>query len=136
MRLISFISRYEPQAYAILRIVAGFLFLWHGSQKLFDFPHSSRAIMEMTPKILIGGIVEFFGGLFIMTGFLTRFSAFLSCGTMAFAYWMSHGTNSLLPIVNRGELAMLYCFLFLFIWVRGAGIWSIDRLLNRGSQNK
>ena len=134
MRLITFISKYESQAYAILRIVAGFLFLWHGSQKLFDFPPSSR-IIELTPKILIGGTVEFFGGLFIMIGFLTRWSAFLSCGTMAFAYWMSHGTNALLPIVNRGELAMLYCFLFLFIWVRGAGIWSIDSIINSNKRH-
>ncbi len=123
------ISKFEPHAYTILRVVAGFLFLWHGSQKLFDFPPSH---MEMPFFIMyIGGTIEFFGGLLIMLGLFTRWAAFLSCGLMAVAYWMAHGTHALLPLLNNGELAFIYCFLFLFIFAKGSGKFSLDRLIAR-----
>lgn len=119
-----FMSKYEPQAYAALRIVAGFLFLWHGSQKLFDFPPAG---VEMPQYIVsVAGPIEFFGGFLIMVGLLTRWAAFITSGQMAFAYWIGHGTKALLPIVNHGELAMLYCFLFLFISTKGSGAFSVD----------
>ena len=124
-----FISRYETQIYGILRIVAGFLFLWHGSQKLFDFPPTGHVI---TPYIVfIAGPIEFFGGFLVMIGLWTKWAAFICSGEMAYAYWSIHGTHALLPLPNGGEYALLYCFLFLFISSRGSGIFSIDHFLEK-----
>lgn len=119
-------KRFEPQAYALMRIIAGFLFLWHGSGKLFAFPNLGHDIPAF---IKYGaGPIEFFGGLLILLGLQTRWAAFICSGQMAVAYWMAHGTQAVLPIQNQGELAMLYCFVFLFISANGAGIWSLDNL--------
>jgi putative oxidoreductase len=117
-------SKYETQAYAILRIAAGFLFLWHGSEKLFDFPHLGFEIPLYI--VSIAGPIEFIGGLLIMIGLWTRWAAFIACGQMAFAYWTAHGTHALLPIMNQGELAILYCFLFLFVSAKGSGVYSVE----------
>ena len=113
---------YEKQAYALMRIMAGFLFLWHGSSKYFSFPRVSPA--EGFVKIIAGGI-ELAGGVLIMIGLFTSPVAFLASGLMAAAYWMAHGTNDLFPILNQGELAALYCFVFLYISTKGDGIWSV-----------
>lgn len=118
-------SKYSAQTYALLRIVAGFLFLWHGSQKLLGFPGGSSG-QRPFHLTYIAGPIELFGGLLVMIGLFTRPAAFLCSGLMACAYWMSHGTRALLPIENRGELAALYCFLFLFISAYGPGICSVD----------
>ena len=120
-----FMSGYEAQTYAALRIVAGFLFLWHGASKLLGFP------MPPPPEapafvIYVAGTIELVGGALVAIGLQTRIAAFLSSGLMAAAYWMAHGTNALLPIQNQGELAVIYCFVFLYISARGAGIWSVD----------
>lgn len=121
----SFMAPFASQTYALLRIVAGFLFLWHGSQKLFAFPSGMGP--DMPAFILYGaGPIELVGGLLVMTGLFTRWAAFICSGLMAAAYWMAHGTKALLPIENGGELAALYCFVFLFISAQGAGIWSVD----------
>lgn len=124
-----FISKYETQIYPILRIVAGFLFLWHGSQKLFDFPPAGHEIPSYI--MYIAGSIEFFGGLLVMIGLLTRWAAFISSGVMAYAYWTAHGTHALLPILNHGELAVIYCFLFLFISSKGSGVFSVDHFLQQ-----
>src|SRR5262249_58291452 len=113
------------QTYVVFRIVVGFLFLCHGMQKLFGFPGT------MPPGapafiVYIGGSIELIGGILVMIGLFTRWAAFISSGEMAVAYWMAHGPRALLPIVNQGELAVVYCFAFLFIAARGAGIWSVD----------
>lgn len=120
----NFMRAYEPQTYALLRIVTGFLFLWHGMQKLFGFPGA----MPGVPAFIIwtAAPIELVGGVLVMIGLFTRGAAFLSSGLMAFAYWMGHGTHALLPVQNQGELAVIYCFVFLFISARGAGIWSLD----------
>jgi len=120
-----FMSRYNSQCYALMRIVAGFLFLWHGAQKLFGIP---SAIPGEAPAfiIYIAGPIELVGGILIMIGLYTRWAAFLASGLMAAAYWIGHGTTALLPIQNQGELAALYCFVFLFISSQGGGLWSID----------
>ena len=132
MNSTKFISKYEIQIYAIFRVVAGFLFLWHGSQKLFGFPLAAH---EMPVYIVfIAGPVEFFGGLLIMIGLWTPWVAFICSGEMAFAYWSVHGTHALLPFMNGGELAIIYCFAFLFIAVRGSGILSIDQFLEKRKQ--
>jgi putative oxidoreductase len=120
-----FMRRYEAETYALLRIVTGFLFLWHGMQKLLGFPQ------PMPPDvpafiIWIAGPLELFGGILVMIGLFTRPVAFVLSGLMAFAYWLGHGFQALLPVQNKGELAVLYCFVFLFVSARGAGIWSLD----------
>jgi putative oxidoreductase len=124
----NFMRPYERQAYALLRIVAGFLFLWHGSQKLFGIPPLPEEFAGKIPAFIMytAGPIEFFGGLLVMVGLFTRWAAFLSSGLMAFAYWMAHGFNALLPIQNQGEPAVIYCFVFLYIAARGGGMWSFD----------
>jgi putative oxidoreductase len=127
-----FISRYEIQAYSILRFVIGFLFLWHGSQKLFNFPPAGQVI---PPYItFIAGPIEFFGGLLVMIGLWTHWVAIICSGEMAYAYWTVHGTHVLLPFLNGGELAIIYCFLFLFISARGSGAFSIDHFFEKRKQ--
>ncbi len=124
-----FISKLEPWIYSIMRMIAGFLFLWHGSQKLFGIPHAGFHFP--TYIVLIAGPIEFFGGLLIMIGLWSRYAAFISSGEMAYAYWTSHATHAFLPLLNHGELAILYCFLFLFISSRGSGLISIDQFLKK-----
>ena len=116
---------HEAKVYAALRIVAGFLFLWHGLSKLFAIPMPAPA--EAPGFVIwVGGSIELIGGALVMLGLFTRAAAFLCSGFMAAAYWMAHGFNALLPIANQGELAALYCFVFLYISARGAGMWSLD----------
>jgi len=120
-----FMRRFESETYALLRIAAGFLFLWHGMQKLFGFP--AELGYEIPPFITyVGGPIELVGGALVMLGLFTRWAAFLCSGMMASAYWMAHGTHHLLPLLNEGELAALYCFVFLAIAAHGSGIWSFD----------
>lgn len=125
-----FMSNLNSQAYALLRIVSGFLFLWHGTQKLFGFPVPTP---EGAPAFIlyIAGPIELVGGLLVMIGLFTRPAAFLSSGLMAAAYWMAHGMKALFPIQNGGDLAILYCFVFLFIATHGGGLWSVDRAQGR-----
>ena len=118
-------SKFNSQCYAVMRIVAGFLFLWHGSQKLLGIPSGMPG--EVPAFIIyVAGPIELIGGILIMIGLFTHWSAFLASGLMAAAYWIGHGTTALLPIQNQGELAVLYCFVFLFISSQGGGIWSVD----------
>lgn len=126
----SFMSKYSAQCYALMRIITGFLFLWHGSQKLFDFP---GGMPPGVPAFItyVAGPIELVGGILIMIGLFTQWAAFISSGQMAFAYWIAHGTKALLPLQNNGELAVLYCFVFLFIAAQGSGIWSVDSLKDK-----
>lgn len=123
----SFMTKYGSHCYALMRIVAGFLFLWHGVQKLFGFPSGMPAGV---PAFItyVAGPIELLGGILVMIGLFTSWAAFLASGLMACAYWMAHGTKALLPLQNNGELAALYCFVFLFIAAQGSGIWSIDAI--------
>jgi len=125
-----FMSAFNPHCYALMRIVAGFLFLWHGVQKLFGFPAPMPAGV---PAFItyVAGPIELIGGILVMIGLFTRWTAFLASGLMAFAYWIGHGTKALLPLQNGGELAALYCFAFLFIASQGGGIWSVDAMRKR-----
>jgi putative oxidoreductase len=120
----AFMKPFEDKTYAAFRIVVGFLFLWHGSAKLFGFPPPPDGIP--VPVQYIAGGIEFFGGVLVMIGLFTSWAAFLCSGLMAFAYWLAHGTQHVLPYFNKGELAALYCFCFLLIASRGSGIWSVD----------
>lgn len=127
-------ARFETITYAALRMVAGFMFLWHGTQKLIGVP-AAKAMPEVFTQKWFGGVIELVAGALIMLGLFTRPAAFIAAGTMAVAYIQFHWKLSFgadfLPIVNKGELAALYCFVFLLIWARGAGPVSIDRQLRR-----
>jgi len=120
-----FMSVFSNQTYALLRIVAGLLFLSHGAQKLLGFPAPAP---EGLPAFITygAGLIELGGGALVMIGLFTPWVAFLCSGLMAAAYWMAHGTQHPFPLVNQGELAALYCFVFLFISAKGSGIWSVD----------
>jgi putative oxidoreductase len=121
-----FLDNYQEHTYALLRIMSGFMFLWHGAQKFFNFP-IEYPYGPLNPLMASAGAIELVGGALIMIGLMTRPVAFLCSGTMAVAYWMAHGMNGFFPIANHGEIAALYCFIFLFIAARGAGIWSVDK---------
>ncbi len=123
--MVSFMKAYQEQTYALLRITTGFMFLFHGSQKLLGFPPASY---EAPPYILyIAGPIELIGGALIMIGLFTVPIAFLASGLMAAAYFMAHfSAESYLPILNGGDAAVMYCFIFLYISTKGSGIWSVD----------
>ena len=129
-----FLGRYATYLYAILRIVTGFMFFWHGSQKLLGYPPQQLPPGQTTPAGLntssaIGGGIELIGGFLVMIGLFTSVSAFICSGMMAVAYWFWHFSPSAwLPLQNRGELAALYCFVFLYIAARGSGVWSVESL--------
>ena len=122
----SFLRPFASPLYAILRIVTGFLFLWHGAQKLLGFPGGGSELPALIRYV--AGPIELVGGILVMVGLQTRGAAFLCSGLMAAAYWMAHGTRAPLPIQNQGELAVLYCFVFLYIAAKGGGAWSLDGL--------
>jgi putative oxidoreductase len=127
-----FLGRYATYAYALLRIVTGFLFMWHGTQKLFGFPPSQGGGGELSALMAVGGGIELIGGILIMIGLFTSVAAFISSGTMAVAYFGWHfSMQQFLPIQNRGELAVLYCFVLLYIAARGSGIWSVESIFFR-----
>lgn len=130
-----FSSKFYPQLLSILRIMTAFLFMQHGSQKLFGVlvPAGKNAV-ELFSLMGVAGVLEFFGGLFILLGLLTRPVAFLLSGHMAFAYFMVHAHRGFWPILNQGELAVLFCFVFLFLAAAGGGCWSIDAIRNKHSK--
>ena len=115
--------------YALMRVVVGLLFACHGAQKLFGLLGGEQRISD--PLILLGGIIEFGGGLMVGLGLRAGFAAFLASGMMAVGYFKAHAPRSFWPIVNKGELAVLYSFVFLYIASKGSGLLSIDALLGR-----
>ncbi len=120
------LSRYEEQAYALLRMVIGFLFACHGAQKIFGL--FGELPGEMPPVLLwSAGLIELIGGTLVAIGLFTRWAAFLSSGCMAVGYFLVHQKNHLLPIVNHGELASIYAWVFLYISTRGDGLWSVGQ---------
>lgn len=120
-----------PFLLSALRIVAGFMFAAHGAQKLFDVPASGYGPVPLTSFMGFAGALELFGGVFIIVGLFTRPVAFVLSGMMAVAYFMSHAPSGFLPLVNKGELAVLYSFVYLFLAAAGGGPLSIDALLKR-----
>jgi putative oxidoreductase len=128
----SFYASWTPRLLSVLRIITGFLLIAHGAQKLFGFlaPPGSP-----TPPLVsvsgFAGVLEFFGGLLFLVGLFTRPVAFILSGLMAVAYFMAHAPGGFWPLQNKGELAVLYCFVFLYFSVAGGGEWSLDRLLRR-----
>ncbi len=127
-------ERYAPQVYALFRIVVGFLFLFHGAQKVLGlFGGMGGATAPMMSMPWIAGVIELVGGILVMIGLFTRVAAFICSGEMAAAYFMVHQPQGAWPIQNQGELAALYCFVFLYIAARGAGIWSADAAMRRSA---
>jgi len=130
----AFFATWTPRAQALLRIVMAYLFLTHGTSKLLGIPHAA-AFDNLHVFSLLGlaGIIEVVGSVLLLLGLFTRPAAFIMSGEMAFAYFMGHASQGhvLVPMLNRGELAVLYCFVFLFFAAAGAGAWSVDGLRRR-----
>jgi len=125
-----FLGKYSSCLYTTLRVIAGLMFALHGSQKLFAWPGANAAV-PLASQMGVAGVIELMGGLLIAFGLLTSYAAFIASGEMAAAYFKAHAPQGALPLLNRGELAVLYCFLFLYIASQGAGGWSLDALMRR-----
>lgn len=119
------LASHAPKALAILRIVVALLFIEHGTQKLFGFPAPANET-PLGGLVLVAGILETFGGLLILVGFMTRPIAFILSGMMAVAYWMAHAPQGFYPANNHGDAAVLFCFIFLYLVFAGPGDWSLD----------
>ena len=124
-----FLDGFGEQAYALLRIVAGLLFLAHGVQKFFAIPAAFP--YPLTPMLYGAGAIELIAGTLSNVGLFTRPAAFIASGMAAVGYWTAHGTQGLYPIAYGGETIILYCFIFLFIATRGPGIWSVESATKR-----
>lgn len=123
------LEKYADTAYALLRIMTGLMFAFHGAQKILGVFSASQPAVGS--QIWIGGIIELAGGLLVMAGFQARAAAFICSGTMAVAYFQFHWKfqfdKAFFPAINQGELAVLYCFVFLYIACRGGVKWSMDK---------
>ena len=127
MQTPAFLAPWTPRMLGILRIVIGFLFLQHGSAKLLGIPHVAMFDgLQLFSLIGVAGILELVGGILILIGLWTRPTAFILSGEMAFAYFIAHAGSNFLPLLNGGELAVIYCFVFLYFAFAGAGAFSID----------
>lgn len=122
-----FIDTWSPRLLALLRIVTGLLFIEHGTAKLLGLPHVAMFDgLQLLSLMGLAGVLELGGGVLIVLGLLTRPVAFILSGQMAVAYFMAHAPQAFLPLVNQGELAVLYCFVFLYLFIAGPGAFSID----------
>ena len=123
---------WTPRILGILRIITGFLFLQHGAAKLLGVPHVAMFDgLQLVSLMGLAGILELVGGLLILIGLFTRPVAFILSGEMAVAYFMAHAPHGLLPILNQGELAVMYCFVFLYLSVAGSGAFSLDAMRSK-----
>ena len=123
-----FLGKYSAYLYALLRIVSGLMFAMHGSQKLFGIPGNQPPV-PLASLAGVAGVIELVAGLMIAIGLLAGYAAFIASGQMAVAFFYAHfSIDSPLPILNRGEMAVLYCFLFLYMASYGSGTWSVDSL--------
>jgi putative oxidoreductase len=130
MEIHNFFSRATPKVQSILRIMTALLFMQHGGQKLFGFPAEAHSEFVLFSLAGLAGILEFFGSMFILAGLLTRPISFLLSGFMAVAYFMAHAPQGFYPLVNKGELAVIFCFIYLFFSVAGGGEWSLDHYIS------
>ena len=128
----STLAVWSPRLLGVLRIVTALLFLQHGLAKLFHFPHVAMFDeMELLSLGGLAGVIELVGGILLLVGLFVRPAAFIMSGEMAVAYFMVHAPQNFFPILNQGELAVLYCFVFLYLFVAGGGAWSLDAVLSR-----
>lgn len=125
MKLFESLSRYQPQALGVLRIMTALQFIEHGSQKLFNFPVAAQP-HALNSLSLTAGILEFAGGILLALGLFTRPVAFLLAGEMAIAYFMAHMPHSFFPVNNSGDAAVSFCFIFLYLVFAGAGAFALD----------
>jgi putative oxidoreductase len=132
MKMRPFLKSWSPYLLSVLRIVSAFLFVEHGSAKLLGVPHQDMFDnLQILSMAGFSGMLELVGGLLLLVGLFTRFAAFILSGEMAVAYFMVHAPNGFFPLINKGELAVLYCFVFLYLVAAGGGPWSLDRLRHR-----
>jgi putative oxidoreductase len=125
-------ASWGPRLLSLLRIVAGFMFITHGLQKLFAWPaNEPQQAVDLASLMGLAGVLETFGGLLVMVGLFTRPVAFVLAGEMAVAYFKAHAPQGFWPLLNHGELPVLYCFLFLYLAAVGGGAWSLDALRSR-----
>jgi putative oxidoreductase len=127
----AFVSTWSSRVLSVLRIVAGFMFMSHGMRKILGFPVAQPPSFHLWSLSGVAGILELVGGALLLLGLFTRPVAFILSGEMAFAYFLAHAPHGFWPLVNRGELAVLYCFVFLYFAVAGGGAWSLDRWLGQ-----
>jgi putative oxidoreductase len=125
----TFIDVWRDRLLSVLRIVAAFMFMAHGGQKVLGFPVAASHPFQVFTLAGCAGVLELFGGILLLIGLFTRPVAFILSGEMAFAYFLAHAPHGFWPLVNRGELAALYCFVFLYLAIAGGGRWSVDRWL-------
>jgi putative oxidoreductase len=121
---------WAPRMLSVLRIMAALLFIEHGTQKFFDFPPPATPSSSLTTLLVGQGFLELVGGFLLLIGFYTRIVAFILSGDMAVAYFMRHAPRSFFPLLNGGDLAVLFCFVFFYIFVAGGGVWSVDAHLS------
>lgn len=126
------LSKWSPKVLSVLRFITGFLMFWHGSQKMLGFP-ARQGSGDPSALIITAGVLELAGGALIAVGLFTRPVSFILSGLMAVAYFMAHASGGFLPLVNRGELAVLYCFVFFYLFFAGGGDWSLDRAISKKS---
>ncbi|NJC88318.1 MAG: DoxX family protein [Desulfuromonas sp.] len=125
----TFVKNLTPRLLSLMRLSIAFLFIQHGGQKLFGYPVPMPGPpLELFSLIGVAGVLEFFGGLLLLLGLFTRGTAFILSGLMAFAYFIGHAGKGFWPLANQGELAVAYCFVFLYLAAAGGGPWSLDRL--------
>ncbi len=124
-------SEWEPRVLSILRIVVGLLFMEHGLAKLFGFP-TAAVQPAMFQLLWFAGVIETFGGLLLALGLFTRPVVFIMSGEMAVGYFYAHQPRNFFPLLNGGDAAILYCFLFFYFFIAGGGAWSLDRLRSSG----
>ena len=122
------LNNWSPRVLSILRIVTAFLFMQHGTQKMFGFPAPQRSEFDLFSLSGVAGTLEVVGGALLLVGLFTRPVAFLLSGLMAFAYFIAHAPKSFWPLLNGGELAAMWAFLFLYFSLAGGGAWSIDQI--------
>ncbi|MDO9383650.1 MAG: DoxX family protein [Hyphomicrobiaceae bacterium] len=130
MDLKSTLSLWEPRILSVLRIVAAVLFIEHGTQKILGFP-TPKMVPEMLSLAWVAGVMEIVGGGLLLIGLFTRPVAFILSGQMAFAYWIAHAPQSTYPVLNGGDAAILFCFIFLYLVFAGGGAWSVDAARDR-----
>lgn len=126
------VTVWQPRVLSVVRIIVGLLFLEHGTAKLFGWPHvAAYDHLQLAGLMGVAGVLEMTGGALVAIGLFTRPAAFILSGEMAVGYFMSHAPRSFYPVLNGGDAAILYCFIFFYFFVAGPGVWALDALRGR-----